>query len=92
MGAGVQPLSSQAALRKEGGRPRENCGSDSRPQYQGRDSAEDPPPFSGSLLPRRDWGSDSDAAKNSKISDVGGQPPRLWVKAALTLLKAQKPY
>lgn len=77
MGAGVQPLSSPAALRKEGRRPRASCGSDSQPQYQGRDSAGDPPPSSDSLLPRRDWGSkdfisDSDAAKNSKISDMGG--------------------
>lgn len=73
-GGGVQTLSSQAALRKEGQSPRASCGSDSQPRYQGRDSAEDPPPFSDSLLPRRDWSfiSDSDAGKNSKISDVEG--------------------
>ena len=73
-GGGVQTLSSQAALRKEGQSPRASCGSDSQPRYQGRDSAEDPPPFSDSLLPPRDWSfiSDSDAGKNSKISDVGG--------------------
>lgn len=50
-GGGVQTLSSQAALRKEGQSPRASCGSDSQPRYQGRDSAEDPPPFSDSLLP-----------------------------------------
>lgn len=73
----MQTLSSQAALGKEGQRPRASCGSDSQPRHQGRDSAEEPPPFSDSLLPRRDWSSkgfisDSEAGKNSKISDMRG--------------------